>query len=549
MLSRRSVFSAVFAFLLVFPMLVSSLSFAQTVRSISGVIAVTTLPVTITFTDAAGNSVGRQGNTGDPIYLNDEITTGGDSNLQILLKDQTVFTIGPNSEIVFDEFVYDPTNETESVLTATVSKGAFKFISGKVSKTSPDAMKLHLPNATASIRGTTVAGLVRPDGSSDVLLLSGAITVTNDADSVGVDIFTSGWGTSISANGELSDPFQLSEEQVDGIVTAVEFSASLEEQDGDDQKVEAEETEESTDDKPAEIGIDGKPISPEDENELSDKADTIVNLALGGDGKTEAEKLSALLQNENLLKIDDIDLTQLNDDSIKDVNTDAQLVELARISGYPKWLDVRSVDGKLVFGNDGADGDYSGLISSVYGGSTRFSTSRLPLSGDGSGYADYDLEVDYDTLILNGELSVYEIVLGGRAYDDSLGNKFEIDVTQSLGSNIFKRANFKANSPPSDNLEADGHGDENGNGLLDQDETFDGVQVTRVDLDDKNPDHDAVVRVTASIGSVANDGKAIDGQLGAVKVHIQEIDVSDASDPKHTESTIEGTHYSKGTDE
>ena len=156
-----------------------STAHAQLQRPISGVVAASSGPVEVRYVSPAGEDIGRSAGIGDPIYLDDEIVTGPDTSLQILLKDQTVFSIGPNAVLVFDEFIYDPSGGSENSLTASVKKGAFKFISGKISKKNPEAMKLKLPNATASIRGTTVAGRVQENGDADVILLSGAISVTN----------------------------------------------------------------------------------------------------------------------------------------------------------------------------------------------------------------------------------------------------------------------------------------------------------------------------------------------------------------------------------
>ena len=46
--------------------------------------------------------------TGDKIYLNETIYASEDSGTQILLLDQSTFTIGSESEVVMDTFIYDP---------------------------------------------------------------------------------------------------------------------------------------------------------------------------------------------------------------------------------------------------------------------------------------------------------------------------------------------------------------------------------------------------------------------------------------------------------
>lgn len=112
------------------------------------------------------NVVGRQVESGDPIFLGDAITSGRDSGMQIMLMDETVFSIGPNSEIAIDEFVYDPATDSGKV-TASVAKGVFRFITGKIAQKRPEDMTVRLPTATIGIRGTIVAGAVRAKPGSD----------------------------------------------------------------------------------------------------------------------------------------------------------------------------------------------------------------------------------------------------------------------------------------------------------------------------------------------------------------------------------------------
>jgi hypothetical protein len=79
--------------------------------------------------------------------------------MQILLLDQTVFTIGPESELVIDEFVYDPKTNAGK-LSAEITKGVFRFVSGKIAHEKPEDMNVKLPAGTLGVRGTMVAGRV-----------------------------------------------------------------------------------------------------------------------------------------------------------------------------------------------------------------------------------------------------------------------------------------------------------------------------------------------------------------------------------------------------
>lgn len=125
---------------------------------------------------AASGAVGRVLQSGLPIHMGDKITTGKDGRLQILLLDETVFTIGPDSTLVIDEFVYDPVSGSGKVA-ASVLKGMFRFVSGKVAKKDPESMKVKLPVGTIGIRGTIVNGRILEGNRAFVMLVQGAISL------------------------------------------------------------------------------------------------------------------------------------------------------------------------------------------------------------------------------------------------------------------------------------------------------------------------------------------------------------------------------------
>jgi len=77
-----------------------------------------------------------------------------------LLKDQTVFTVGPDCVLTIDKFVYDPNNNANNSLSASVSKGMFRFMSGNISKASSQNVSIDTPVASMGVRGTIVEGLV-----------------------------------------------------------------------------------------------------------------------------------------------------------------------------------------------------------------------------------------------------------------------------------------------------------------------------------------------------------------------------------------------------
>lgn len=138
-------------------------------------------------------AVGRNVVSGDAIYLGDRITTAGDAGLQVMLMDQTVFQIGPGAQLTIDEFVYNPDTSTGKV-TASIAKGAFRFVTGKIAQREPTAMTVNLPVATIGIRGTIVAGVT--DGSSATVILVGPGPDSNTGERVG-RVLVSSAGTQV----------------------------------------------------------------------------------------------------------------------------------------------------------------------------------------------------------------------------------------------------------------------------------------------------------------------------------------------------------------
>jgi hypothetical protein len=94
----------------------------------------------------------------DDVYHNELITTEKDSATKLTFLDETTLTLGPDSSVVLDRFVYDPDpSRASSVMTAT--QGIFRFASGKLPK---NAYRLHTPAATIGIRGTVLDLAIEP---------------------------------------------------------------------------------------------------------------------------------------------------------------------------------------------------------------------------------------------------------------------------------------------------------------------------------------------------------------------------------------------------
>ena len=166
---------------------------------------------------APGATVGRVVQSGKPLYLNDHVTTDAAGRLQVLLLDQTVFTVGPNSDMVLDEFVYDPATDKGKV-TARITKGVFRFVTGKVARKDPASMKVNLPVGTIGIRGTIAAGQVSGQGATVILLGPGSQNNANENPGAvfvfnangRVDLTQPGFGTTLGPGGPPTSPVDMS---------------------------------------------------------------------------------------------------------------------------------------------------------------------------------------------------------------------------------------------------------------------------------------------------------------------------------------------------
>ena len=107
---------------------------------------------------------------GSKIFFGDTIISKSKSNAQILFLDQTVLTLGEETELTIDEFVYDP-NSQEGSFVSTVKSGTVKFITGQISKKNPDNLEVKVPAGTLGARGTEFVVLSESENQSTVVLL------------------------------------------------------------------------------------------------------------------------------------------------------------------------------------------------------------------------------------------------------------------------------------------------------------------------------------------------------------------------------------------
>lgn len=157
---------------------------------------------------------------GAPVFTNQEVSTGEASRLELTFDDGTKLTLGEKAKMVLDSFVYSPAQGTGTMKLAVV--GAFRFVSGQVTKQPNTQVAVTTPVATVGIRGTEFWGGPIDDQALGVFLIEGAVTVTNAAGEAVLD--APGQGTNIAAPGAAPGPVTIwPQDKVDRAIAAVTF--------------------------------------------------------------------------------------------------------------------------------------------------------------------------------------------------------------------------------------------------------------------------------------------------------------------------------------
>src|SRR6185503_3068591 len=93
---------------------------------------------------------------GDAIFASDTLRTSADGAVGITLRDDTRVSLGANSEVRVDRYVYSP-GEGGLGMVLKFMRGVAVYVSGRMAKLAPDSIRLEAPSGIVGVRGTTVA--------------------------------------------------------------------------------------------------------------------------------------------------------------------------------------------------------------------------------------------------------------------------------------------------------------------------------------------------------------------------------------------------------
>ena len=114
---------------------------------------------------------------GQDVVFNERIATEAEGQTQLLFVDESSMTVGPNSDLTIDQFVYDP-KSGGGKLAMSATKGLLRFVGGKLSK-QDEAVTLRTNSATLAIRGGAFIANIGGDGRLTAIFIYGrGLTIT-----------------------------------------------------------------------------------------------------------------------------------------------------------------------------------------------------------------------------------------------------------------------------------------------------------------------------------------------------------------------------------
>ncbi len=109
---------------------------------------------------ASGKTVKAE--PGTPVQLGNILKTGKQGSLGVTFKDNTIMSIGPDTELSVDEYLYTPA-KGDLKLAANMLKGTLNYSSGVIAKLKPEAVSLKTPTGNIGVRGTHFVVMVAGD--------------------------------------------------------------------------------------------------------------------------------------------------------------------------------------------------------------------------------------------------------------------------------------------------------------------------------------------------------------------------------------------------
>jgi hypothetical protein len=312
---------------------------------------------------------------GYEIIQNHTIETDGIGRAQMLLLDGTAFSIGPNSSVVLDKFIYNP--ETAEGSLEVTARGLLRIVGGKVTKKQPALIRTN--SATVGIRGGI--GIVQTTGpqTNATFLYGTEMTVTPncvDLDSFGdqcspdfaTTVTEPGFSVSVeSEDSEPSEPVAVTEESLDALQEELEAPEEAPEEESSAEE-EISEDEPAVEETPAEETQEEETASEETPVEETAPESTEAESEVPAEVETETEVASDDAGDSTDIEVDE---SLLDSSGVSDASSDVEPEDLGTADDYEAAVELETVEA------DDANEDPTGEVSEEVAESTQETTVEV----------------------------------------------------------------------------------------------------------------------------------------------------------------------------
>jgi len=291
---------------------------------------------------------------GYEIIQNHTIETDGIGRAQMLLLDGTAFSVGPNSSVVLDKFIYNP--ETAEGSLEVTARGLLRIVGGKVTKKQPALIRTN--SATVGIRGGI--GIVQTNGSQTnaTFLYGTEMSVTPNCVDLGsfgcspdyaTTVTEPGFSVSVeSEDSEPSKPVEVTEESIDALQEELEASEEAPEEEPPADETPAEETqeEESTaEETPAEETQEEEGTSSEETTTEETPSEDTAPESTESETEAPAEIETEVASDDGGDSTDiEVDEGLLDSSGVSDVSSDVAPEELGTAEEFEIAIELETVE-------------------------------------------------------------------------------------------------------------------------------------------------------------------------------------------------------------
>ena len=288
---------------------------------------------------------------GYEIIQNHTIETDEIGRAQMLLLDGTAFSVGPNSSVVLDRFIYNP-DTAEGSLEVT-ARGLLRIVGGKVTKKQPALIRTN--SATVGIRGGI--GIVKTEGpqTTATFLYGDEMTVTPncvDLDSFG-DQCSADYQTTVTEPGfsvtvededsEPSEPVEVTEESLDEMQEGLE-AADEEPEDSSTTETDESENEQAEDDSSSSETEESQNEDTNEEESAPISSDETEDNAEPTEDNTPLEETADTSDDAGDSSDVDVDESMLDSSGVSESSSDVEPEDLGTADAYEAEVEAETVE-------------------------------------------------------------------------------------------------------------------------------------------------------------------------------------------------------------